>query len=305
MWSGLQSALDPGGPHADAVATLAWVMFVGGALIFLVVMGLLAHAMFGTRRSWLAHHRTIVAGGIIFPVVVLTALLVYGLSLTRAITADPGRAVEIRVIGEQFWWRVQYRLDGLTVESANELHIPVGRPVRLSLTTTDVIHSFWVPRLAGKLDMIPGQTNRLTLQADKPGVFRGQCAEYCGAAHALMAFDVIANPEFDAWLAAQRKPAQESIYPFEQRGKALFLSSGCGTCHTVRGTAADGKLGPDLTHIGSRRSIAAGSFPNNKGTLAGWIADTQHLKPESRMPSFNVFTGEELRAVASYLESLK
>jgi cytochrome c oxidase subunit 2 len=308
--TGVQSALDPAGPHADAVATLSWIMFVGGGLIFLLVMGLLALALSASRPGWLAHRNVIVLGGIAFPVTVLSALLVYGLVLTRHVTALPGDAVQIHVIGEQFWWRVQYPgADGgpgaPMLETANEVHLPVGRPVRLTLTTADVIHSFWIPNLGGKLDMIPGQANALVLKADRTGVYRGQCTEYCGAAHALMAFDVVVRDDFDAWLAAQRKPAHESIYPDEQRGKALFLASGCGACHAVRGTPADGKLGPDLTHVGSRRSIAAGTWPNNKGTLAGWIADSQHLKPNNKMPSFPVFTGAELRAVAAYLESLK
>lgn len=311
MFSGVQSALDPGGPHAGAIATLSSIMFIGGGLIFAFVMLLLAYALFAPapRRRWLADGRIVIAGGVVFPIVVLSALLIYGLALTRAISAEPDTsALKIQVIGEQFWWRMVYEAeDGRKIETANEIHVPLGRSVKLSLTTADVIHSFWIPALGGKLDMIPGQINTLVLKAERSGVYRGQCAEFCGGAHALMAFDVVARSqkEFDAWLLAQRQPAAESIFPFVQRGKELFLASGCGACHTIRGTTADGTLGPDLTHVGSRRTIAAGSFPNNKGTLAGWISDSQHLKPNNKMPSFDVFTGEELRAVASYMESLK
>jgi cytochrome c oxidase subunit 2 len=252
----------------------------------------------------------VIIGGIAFPIVVLSVLLLYGLVLTRTIIAEPGGTpLRIHVVGEQFWWRVRYEPEGDRgdLATANEIHIPIGRPVRFSLTTADVIHSFWIPNLGGKLDMIPGQVNTFVLQADRPGVYRGQCTEFCGGAHALMAFDVVAHEpaQFEQWMAQQLRPAAESVVPFEQRGKELFLAAGCGACHAVRGTSAAGVVGPDLTHIGSRRTIAAGTFPNNKGTLAGWIASSQHLKPANKMPSFNVFTGEELRALAAYMESLK
>jgi cytochrome c oxidase subunit 2 len=250
-------------------------------------------------------------------VVTLTALLVYGLGLAREIVAAPDDTpVEIAVIGEQFWWRVRYpevapRPNGAGgrpgFESANEIHVPVGRTVRLTLTAPDVIHSFWVPQLAGKLDLIPGSVNRLTIRAERAGVFRGQCAEFCGQSHALMAFRVVAHEPADYadWLEAQRRDAEEPRIPFMRQGRDLFLASGCGGCHTVRGTSATGTLGPDLTHLGTRAMIAAESFPLNQGTLAGWIADSQHLKPGNRMPSFPVFTGEELRALAAWLESLE
>jgi cytochrome c oxidase subunit 2 len=193
------------------------------------------------------------------------------------------------------------------VVGANEIRIPVGRPIEFVLKTRDVIHSFWVPSLAGKLDMIPGHTNAYRFAAERPGIYRGQCAEYCGAQHALMAFYVVAmtGEDFDAWYAREAKPAAEPDTPFLARGKTLFLETGCGACHVVRGTPADGRLGPDLTHVGSRLSLAAGTFPNNQGTLAGWIASAQHLKPGNLMPSFGNLQGEELRAIAAYMESLK
>ena len=309
--SGAQSALDPAGPQAGAIATLSWIMFVGSGVIFLIVMVMLALAFMAPARwrMWIGSRHVVVFGGIAFPIVVLSALLVYGLVLARDIVADPGReALQVNVVGEQFWWRVRYpSSEEGALETANELHIPAGRPVRVVLTTADVIHSVGIPNIAGKLDMIPGQANTLTFQAERPGIYRAQCAEFCGAAHALMAFDVVVHPEqeFAAWLRAQQRPAQEPIVPFEQQGRELFLASGCGACHAVRGSPAVGRLGPDLTHVGSRRTIAAGSFPNNKGTLAGWIADSQHLKPNNKMPSFDVFTGEQLRSIAAYLASLK
>ncbi len=308
----VQSALDAGGPHAEAAAQLSWIMFIGAALIFALVIGLAVGALWlpASLRRWLAARQLVVYGGIVFPIVVLTALLLYGLLLARNLVADPaGEPLSIRVVGEQFWWRVHYQAgDGRRdVQTANEIHIPTGRPVRFILSTADVIHSFWVPGLGGKLDMIPGQVNRIVLQADKPGLYRGQCAEFCGAAHALMAFHVVAHPpaEFEDWLKRELAGAVEPAIPFLATGKQLFLNAGCGACHAVRGTPADGKLGPDLTHVGSRQWIAAGTLPNNQGTLAGWIASSQHLKPNNKMPSFPVFTGPELRAIAAYLESLR
>ena len=311
IWRGAQSALAPSGPHAAGIAQLSWVLFIGGALIFTLVMLLLAYALLAPRpwRGWLANRTAVIVGGILFPVVVLSVLLVYGLALMRVLGREPDSPLEIRVVGEQFWWRVQYERDGGSrgFETANEIRIPTARPVRFTLSTADDIHSFWVPSLASKIDMIPGQATKLVLEAERPGVYRGQCAEFCGPAHALMAFEVIAEtPEaFDDWRKAQEQPADEPLTPFLQRGRDLFIQSGCGACHVVRGTPATGRLGPDLTHVGSRRTIAAGMFPNHQGTLAGWIADSQHLKPGNKMPSFPVFTGEDLRAIAAYLENLK
>lgn len=313
--SGVQSALAPAGPHADGVATLSWIMFAAAGAIFVAVIALLAAAILlpQERRRWLASRGAVIAGGIAFPVVVLSALLVYGLALAATLSRpDTPDTLRIQVVGEQFWWRVLYERDATRegteeIVTANEIHIPTGRPIRFLLTTRDVIHSFWIPSLAGKLDMIPGQTNSLVVSAERPGVYRGQCAEFCGGAHALMAFEVVAHaPDaFAAWRTSQARPAAEPGDAVLTRGRELFLAAGCGACHTVRGTPAAGGIGPDLTHVGGRRTIAAGSFPNNQGTLAGWIADSQHLKPSNGMPSFTVFEGEELRAVAAWLESLK
>ncbi|HET6521398.1 MAG TPA: c-type cytochrome, partial [Geminicoccaceae bacterium] len=255
-------------------------------------------------------HAFILGGGVALPVVVLSALLVSSFVVSRELTAPvPDDALRIEVVGKQWWWEVRYLPpDGSgPVVSANEVHLPVGRPVELRLAASDVIHSFWVPRLAGKTDMIPGRVNRLVVHATEPGTFRGQCAEYCGGPHAWMAFYAVAQPpdDFAAWLEREARPAAEPSDPFLARGRDLFLNSGCGACHTVRGTPADGAFGPDLTHVGGRASIGAGILPNNVGTLAGWIADTQHIKPDNRMPAFNTFDGLELRALAAYLGSLR
>jgi len=309
-FDGIQSALNPQGLGAAVIAEMLWVLCVGAAIIFLAVMTLLAYAVFAPREQTtrLASRVLIVGGGIVFPVLTLSALLVY--SLVRAGSLDPRAqppAMRIEVIGEQWWWRVHYldaggRRDFVT---ANEIHVPVGQPVELELKSADVIHSFWVPALAGKLDMIPGRTNRLRIQADRPGRYRGQCAEYCGGPHAFMALFVIAEPleDFERWMQSERRPATAPAEDIRLKGRAVFLAH-CAACHTVKGTAAAGTRGPDLTHVGRREFIGAGLLPNNAGTLAGWIASTQHLKPGNLMPAFDMLSGAELRAVAAYLAGL-
>jgi cytochrome c oxidase subunit 2 len=309
---GSQSMFEAHGPAAASIVTLTWVMIVGSALILGLVVALTVYAMVGEpeRRHWLAGNRFIIGAGIVFPVATLTVLLIYGLALTHEIGGSRGSAaLRVEVTGEQFWWRVHYLdAEGRTsAASANEIRMPTGAPVEFVLKTRDVIHSFWVPSLGGKLDMVPGLVNVLRLQADRPGVYRGQCAEYCGAQHAQMAFHVVAEtPQaFDRWLTNERDNALSPASAFLQTGRTLFLSTGCGACHAIRGTEAVGVIGPDLTHVGSRRSIGAGMYPTNAGTLAGWIASAQHLKPGNKMPSFDMLRGEELRAIAVYLESLK
>jgi cytochrome c oxidase subunit 2 len=225
----------------------------------------------------------------------------------------------IEVIGWQWWWEVHYfDPEGRQLfETANEIHVPVGKRVRVRLKAADVIHSFWVPQLAGKLDMIPGRTNQFWIQADRPGVYRGQCAEYCAGPHALMAFLVIAEPEeeFRAWMARQAEPAaahgqteagggHEHEGDILRRGREVFLTSACVACHAVRGTPAVGNIGPDLTHVASRRTLAAVTIPNTKGHLGGWITSPQEIKPGSKMPAVPL-SPEEFHAVLHYLQSLK
>ena len=309
---GPQSALAPGGAAARELAHLWWVMAAGAVAIFVCVIGC---AVYATRVAPRPHPDFagtwfIIGGGVALPVLVLSGLLAFSFVLGRDLSRPLGPdALRIEVIGKQWWWEVRYlQPDGREpVVSANELRLPVGQPVELILSATDVIHSFWLPSIAGKRDMIPGQTNHLLLEVEKAGVYRGQCAEYCGGPHALMAFYAVAGPpeEFAAWLEREAEPARPPDDPFLARGRDLFFENGCGACHAIRGTPADGRFGPDLTHVGGRRSLAAGILPNNVGTIAGWIADTQHIKPGNRMPAFNTFSGEELRAVAAYLASLR
>ncbi|CAN7620575.1 c-type cytochrome [Phenylobacterium sp. LjRoot164] len=305
-------ALDPAGPFAAPVNVLSWVLMAGGGAVLAVVLVALGLSLLGPRRwrkrlggGWLVW-----AGGLAFPVVVLSALLIYGLSLTHRLSEAPTPGeLRIRVTGEMWWWRVAYLDDAgqAILQDANELHIPVGRPVVLELESADVIHSFWVPRLGGKRDMIPGRRNLLRLQADSPGVYAGQCAEFCGGPHALMGFVVVAHEPraYEAWRGARLERAAAPSDPQAVRGAEVFAASGCGACHTVAGTSANGLAGPDLTHVGSRRSLGAGILPNNRGTLAGWVADSQAIKPGNRMPSYPVLRGRDLNALAIYLEGLK
>jgi cytochrome c oxidase subunit 2 len=310
---GVQSALDPAGPDAARLATLSWIMFWGGVAITALVTVFTLAAIAGP--AWLrgAMHGSgfIVGWGIAFPTVVLTVLLVYGL-WTMRVTNPPAEpdAVWVDAVGEQYWFRFRYRGEdgGSDFETANELRIPAGRQVALTLAAADVIHSFWAPNFAGKMDMIPGRSNRLTIRADRIGVYRGQCAEFCGEQHARMAFDIIVLSEEDyrAWAAEQGRPQPAPSDPFLQRGRALFVSAGCGSCHAIEGLAgASGRFGPDLTRVGARRTIGSGLLPRNTGSLAGWIADVQNLKPGARMPSYGSLSGEDLRSLAGYLESLK
>ncbi|GAA0867504.1 c-type cytochrome [Brevundimonas basaltis] len=289
---------------------MSWVLFAMAGAVLTLVLVALGVALFGPRR-WrkrLGGARLIWIGGLAFPVLVLSALLVYGLGLTSHLADDPQPGeMRVRVTGEMWWWRVAYLDDrGREVlQDANEVHIPVGRPVVFELDAADVIHSFWVPRLGGKKDMIPGRRNYLRLQADLPGSYGGQCAEYCGGPHALMGLVVVAHApgEFDAWRARQAAPAPTAA--LITRGSEVFRRSGCGACHTVRGTDFNGLAGPDLSHVGSRRTLGAGILPNNQGTLGGWISDSQAIKPGNRMPAYPVLTGEDLRAVSAWLDSLE
>jgi cytochrome c oxidase subunit 2 len=242
-------------------------------------------------------------------VLVLFVLLVVDFSTDRALAALSGsQPLKIKVTGHQWWWEIRYDdpTPSQMVTTANELHIPTGQPVLLELASQDVIHSFWVPNLHGKKDLIPGYTTSLRLQADRPGVFRGQCAEFCGHQHAYMAFLVIAEPpeQFSAWLEAQRHPAEQPVNAMQQRGQRVFLSSSCVLCHSIGGSPAGGKAGPDLTHVASRQTLAAGTLPNTPGHLAGWIIDAPRIKPGAKMPP-NSLAPEELHALLAYLEGLK
>lgn len=308
---GLQSALDPAGREAERLADIFWLMAAGAAVVWLATIAL---ALYATRRGGEAHsergaRRFIVVAGALVPTVVLTALLIYGLiPIPALLSPAPPGSLTIAVSGEQWWWRVRYKAaGGEAIELANEIRLPVGEPAQFRLDSPDVIHSFWIPPLAGKMDMIPGRLTHLALTPTKTGFFRGVCAEYCGASHALMAFPVVVmeKAEFTAWLAHQARPAEAPAEPLAARGRELFFANGCNACHTVRGTQANAVIGPDLTHVGSRLSLAAGTLPNESDAFHRWVALTKEVKPEVLMPRFHMLPPEELRALAAYLESLQ
>jgi len=251
----------------------------------------------------------ILAGGVALPTVVLVPLLIFTLHSLSGLTLPTSDAEpEVVVTGWQWWWDVQYEDDDpqLRMRTANEIHIPVGRPVRVRLLSEDVIHSFWVPALQGKLDLVPGKVNRTWIQADTAGEYRGECAEYCGLQHARMQFRVIAMPapEFATWLEAQRAPATAPTDSLGRQGLAVFMRSGCALCHAIRGTPARAVSGPDLTHLASRTTIAAGTLPNTPGHLAGWVANPQGIKPGNLMPRIPL-RPDELQAILAYLSSLR
>jgi len=252
-----------------------------------------------------------VAGATLATGFILLVLLVSSAYVGQVTSREPGqdeRPITVNVIGHQWWWEFRYIDDqpSRTFVTANELHIPVGRPVILRMTSRDVIHSFWVPNLHGKIDLMAGRTNTLRIRADEPGEYRGQCAEFCGLQHAKMAFVVVALPEeeFDGWVEESLRPAAEPGTELAQQGREVFLESQCSLCHTVRGTGAWGTIAPDLTRIGSRRTLAAGTVPNNRGTLAAWILDPQHIKPGNFMPATQL-PPDRLHALVAYLEGLR
>ncbi len=315
--------LDPQGPLSNTVTTLAWVLIAMVLLIFVWVCVALWVALYGSEalRVRLGGERAVRWFGLIIPAGVLFLLLAWGTTMLAGLTTIRGDELRMRVSGNIYWWRVTY-LDATgkdVLADANELHIPVGRPVVVDMVSEDVIHSFWVPRLNGKMDMIPGRVNQLKLQADKAGSYGGQCAEFCGGAHSLMGFVVVAHEPadwqrwMDARLARAAAPvgaasAAVAVSPANievERGRQLFNQVGCAACHRIAGTAAQGLSGPDLTHVGSRRSLGAGILPNNRGTLIGWIADSQSIKPNNRMPAYRSLRADELIALAAYMESLQ
>lgn len=308
--AGRQSVLSPAGEDADRLLSLFVVMLCGAIVLWVAVNGAFLFVTRIRQRKMSRHvaETIIVVGGIAFPTVVLAALLGYGLSMMPDQRA-PGEGLTVRVTGEQWWWRVEYWPDGAEapVISANEIRLPAGRRSEILLTSKRVIHSFWVPALGGKTDMFPGRETRMSLLPQTPGVYRGQCAEFCGASHALMAFETVVLPEedFAAWLSAEAAPAVAPQGELAEQGAELFAREGCGACHTVRGTPARGNVGPDLTHVGSRHSLGAGTLGVEVEDFARWIGHTQAIKPEVEMPSYDHLSPEELAALGTYLEGLE
>jgi cytochrome c oxidase subunit II len=313
----LYSALHPAGPQAARILSLWPVFFWGSALVFVLVIGFLGAGLLRRRApaspepSLPGRERGLTRGvtaASVLTVLILFVLLGLDLGVGRAITLPRPPAAVIKVTGHQWWWEVEYddSVPSRHVITANEVHVPVGQPVLFVLESPDVIHSLWVPSLGGKKDVIPGHRNSLWLQADSAGVYRGQCAEFCGAQHAKMGLLVIAEPsaQFEAWLDRQRDSARTPTDSLARRGKDVFLSGTCAMCHAIGGTPAGSRVGPDLTHVASRRTIAAATLPNTRGHLAGWVVDPQQLKPGVRMPP-NQLSASDLQALLAYLRTLQ
>jgi cytochrome c oxidase subunit 2 len=322
MNPGVHDMLQAWGPQSGHIAHLWNIFLVICTVVFAAVLVALVMAV---RRAPRIHtqepadlstvnvpeprmHRT-VATAVTLAVLGLLVLLAASVFTDRALARLPLKdAINIQVTAHQWWWSVRYVNGPVseTFETANEIHVPVGRPVVVQLNADDVIHSLWVPSLAGKRDLIPGRTATMAFQADQPGIYRGQCAEFCGFQHAFMAFEVQAQSaaEYEQWRQSQVKPAAEPADATAQRGKMLFQSVSCAMCHAIQGTIAGAHTGPDLTHVASRRSIAAGTLPNTPANLASWIADPQKHKPGTNMPA-NPLSGADLAALVAYLGTLR
>lgn len=306
--TGPQSFVHPAGTDAAIVSDLTAVMVVGALVIWGLVMAATVRAVFASEPLGVrGRTRLIVGGGVVFPTITLGALLAWGLSSMPRLTAPGTADFHVRVVGEQWWWRVFYDRNGETVELANELVLPLGSRVQLQLQSADVVHAFWVPSLAGKMDMIPGRTTFLALEPTRTGVFRGVCAEFCGSSHTGMQLDVVVvePAAFETWLDAQRAPAVSPTDVTAEKGRQLFERYGCAACHTVRGTNARGVLGPDLTHLASRKRLGAGVLPNEPAALERWLREPDVLKPEVHMPAFGMLADDEIRALATWLGGLR
>lgn len=306
----------PQGPAAQAIANHGWFLIGVCAVIYVAVMAGLAWALMRRRRTsddlppTTQRIGTVIAGLVGLSAVILVAFVASSVVTGRGLTSPSGPgAITVDVIGYQWWWDFRYQdvTPSDVFSSPNELHVPVGVPVVLKVQSRDVIHSFWVPELHGKRDLIPGIVTHTWIQAQQPGVYRGRCAEFCGHQHAKMGFMVVAEPmeKFLAWVARQRAPAPEPDNGEKRRGRDVFLANDCVTCHTIRGTGAGSRVGPELTHVGSRLTIAAGTLPNTRDQLARWVLDPPAFKPGTRMPAHHNLPGAERQALITYLRSLR
>jgi cytochrome c oxidase subunit 2 len=321
--SGIQSALDPKGVQAARVASLTWFLVIVSAVVYAIMM-IVLFLVFRRGRGNLDESAEVsaqlepernrkmilsVRTGVGIATAILLVFLVVDFSTGSAYGRVSGpKPLRINVTGHQWWWGVEYSdpIAQNNITTANEIHVPVGRAVYFKMTSDDVIHSFWAPNLSGKKDLVPGHETKTWFRADTAGVYRGQCAEFCGHQHAKMAFYIVAEPkaEFEKWVLAQRKSASKPADSLQAKGEEIFLNGTCSMCHNITGTSAGSNFGPDLTHLASRRTIAAGTLVNNRGNLAGWILDPQSIKPGAKMPP-NQLDGPSLQALLAYLESLK
>jgi cytochrome c oxidase subunit 2 len=311
----VESVLAPAGPQAAHISWLWWLMVSISTAVFLLVFGFIVAAMIRGRRATrpdLGGENRLTLGvaiGVTLTVVTLFVVLGATMATQRSILSlGAESALTINVTGHQFWWEIEYdnAVPSRRVITANEIHMPVGRPIVLKVTSRDVIHSFWAPNLHGKRDLVPGIETAIWLQADRPAVYRGQCAEFCGKQHAHMAFEIVAEPDadFERWLDGQRQNATSPATEAAARGRDVFMNTQCVLCHTVRGTGAAGRVGPDLTHVGARGKIASGTLQTTAQQLAAWVRDPQHIKPGSQMPPTRL-SDPDVEALSEYLVSLK
>jgi cytochrome c oxidase subunit 2 len=313
------SIFAPAGVGAGQIASLGWLLTIIAAAVVVIIGGLLIAALVRPRPERsdavmrgaepAASTRWIVIGGLVVPAVILLGAFIATVLTGRAVAAPPTRPVAtIEVTAHRWWWEIRYRgaTADQTVLTANEIHVPVGGAVRIELASADVIHSFWVPRLAAKTDLIPGQTNTMWIEARTAGVYRGECAEYCGLQHAQMDFVVVAESPaaFAAWLAHQREPAVAPTDSLALDGRAGFAGHQCAACHAIEGTASLGRIGPDLTHLASRRMIGAGLLENTPANLERWVVDAPSFKPGIAMPAEPIPPASRA-AVIAYLETLR
>ena len=316
------SSLTAAGPQAKKIEWLYWVIFWISLIVFVLVIAFFAGGVAKSRidEAEMApvlpqdEERDRPAKGavsIAIAITVVTLFVVLVLSIVTGKSAaglTSNNPITIEVIGHQWWWEARYPSPqaDLTAVTANEIHLPVGKPITILTASRDVIHSFWAPNLNGKRDLMPGYQTAFSFQVDTAGIYRGQCAEYCGEQHAHMGFEIVAEPadQFDAWLQQQRKPAIDTTDATALRGREVFLTHACVLCHTIRGTEAGSKVGPDLTHVATRRMIAAATLSNAPGSLAGWITDPQRIKPGARMPA-NPLDPDDLQALITYLRGLQ
>jgi cytochrome c oxidase subunit 2 len=311
---GEENALDPASPQQHRIVTLFWAMTGGAAIGFAAILLLLWLGWQRRDREGLPFGigekggtTGVVVLGVAVPIVVLSALFVWSdVFVMRATSAPrPGStSLTVEVVGHQFWWEARY--PGTRAVTANEIHVPAGERVNVVVTTADVIHSFWVPKLNRKIDLIPGRRNRIVLEVPQPGRYRGECYEFCGLQHAHMGMWVVADPpgEFRAWLARNAKDAPPPDGGAAARGRSVFLAEACSGCHQIRGTRAHARVGPDLTHVAGRGTIAASTLPNTRDALRRWILDPQHEKPGVRMPALPL-SDEQVDALVAYLETLR
>lgn len=300
--------LEPRGPAARSIATLGWIFIILGTVIFLATMAYLWWALRRARPQMDQHRggtRVVIIAGLLIPALILSVLFVLNTNVLGQVSA-PGEdeaEVIIEIVGRQWWWEVYYPEQ--RIRTANEIHIPVGQPVLLRLVSEDVIHSFWVPELHGKMDTIPGRVNDFWIEADEAGVYMGACAEYCGTQHAKMLFRVVAEEQdtFDAWLANNQQPIELPQDENLQRGLEVFIESNCVECHTIRGTEATGNLGPDLTHLASRQTLGSAIVPLTRSNLGGWISNPQGVKPGVKMPPTEL-SSEDMNALLDFLLTL-